>query len=151
MRVLLAEDHTEVRWALRTVIKEEPGLTVAGEVSTAGELLAQAQALQPDLILLEWELPGRRAADLLPALRALGIQARVIVLSRQPECESAALAAGADAFISKANGPELLLTALRSLAGRQRMGLPTSSNLMGERDQSRVPQEGYRPKAGSPE
>jgi len=116
MRVLLADGHTQVRWALRTAIGEEPGLTLVGEVSKAEDLMSQAQTLQPDLILLEWELPSGSTGELLSALRALGLQAKVIVLSRRPECEKAALAAGADAFVSKAAPPEALLLALRRLA-----------------------------------
>lgn len=115
MRVLLADGHAEVRWALRTVIKEDPDLTVIGEVSERQDLLVQAQVLRPELILLEWELLGLRANKLLAALCALDVPARVIVLSRQPECEEAALAAGADAFVSKANGPEQLLAVLHRL------------------------------------
>lgn len=113
MRVLLADDHTWVRWALRTAIGEEPGLTVVGEVSEAENLLSQTQALQPDLILLEWELTGRAADDLLSALRALDSQIGVIVLSQRTESEQAALAAGADGFVLKANGSDHLLAALR--------------------------------------
>lgn len=115
MRVLLADGHTEVRWALRTALKEQPDLTVIGEVSERKNLLAQAQALRPELILLEWELLGRAAGKRLAALCALDGPATVIVLSRQPECEEAALAAGADAFVSKANGPEQLLAVLHRL------------------------------------
>ena len=117
MRVLLADGHTEVRWALRTALKEEPDLTVIGEVSERKDLLAQAQALHPELILLEWELLGQRAGKLLAALYTLNGPVKVIVLSRQAECEQAALAAGADAFVSKADGPEQLLAALRQLVG----------------------------------
>ena len=115
MRVLLADAHPEVRWALRTVIREEPGLALAGEVSDSEHLLEQAQELNPDLIVLEWELPGQPGGELLANLGALNQEARVIVLSSRPEAKQAALAAGANAFVSKANGPEKLLTALREL------------------------------------
>jgi DNA-binding NarL/FixJ family response regulator len=117
MRVLLADGHTQVRWALRTAIREEPGLTVIGEASNAQTLLSQAPGLQPDLILLEWELPGAPIGGaLLSALRDLDLQARVVVLGRQPEAELAALSAGADLFVNKAAGPAQLLAALRTLA-----------------------------------
>ena len=116
MRVLLADHHSQVRWALRTAIKEEPRLVVVGEVTEAEALLSQAQALRPDLILLEWELPGQPVEEVLSTIRAYRSGCQVMVLSRQPECETAALAAGADAFISKAAAPEELLTALRALA-----------------------------------
>lgn len=121
MRVLLADHHAKVRWALRTAIKEEPRLVVAGEATDAETLLSLAQALRPDLILLEWELPGRPARDLLSTLYALNNSCQVIILSRHPECETAALEAGADAFISKAAGPEELLAALRALASEEKI------------------------------
>ena len=118
MRVLLADDHAQVRWALRTVIGEEPGLTVVGEVSDAENLISQAQALHPDLILLDWEMAGPLVDDLLSSLHALKRQPRVIVLSQRPESEATALAAGSDAFVSKADPPERLLSALRRLVRR---------------------------------
>jgi DNA-binding NarL/FixJ family response regulator len=118
MRVLLADDHTQVRWALRTVIREESGLILVGEASEARDLLAQAQALRPDLILLEWELSGQQTGDLLLALRALAPDVRVIVLSQAPEAKEPALKAGADAFVSKAEPPDQLLTALHRLMRR---------------------------------
>ena len=115
MRVLLADAHPEVRWALRPVIREEPGLALAGEVSDSEHLLEQAQELKPDLIVLEWELPGQPGAELLADLGTLNHGSWVIVLSSKPEAKQAALAAGANAFVSKANGPEELLAALREL------------------------------------
>jgi len=118
MRVLLADDHPKVRWALRTFIKEEPEFTIVGEASDADTLLSAAQARRPDLVLLEWELAGRPVGQALPALQALGLEAQIVILSWQPGIEKAALDAGADGFVSKANGPETLLAALRQLSAR---------------------------------
>jgi DNA-binding NarL/FixJ family response regulator len=118
MRVLIADAHPEVRWALRTVIREEPGLMVVGEVSDADHLLDEARAQHPDVILLEWELPGRAGEELLADLGSLNNGFQVIVLSRRPEARQAALAAGAGAFVSKADAPEQLMTALRRLIHR---------------------------------
>jgi DNA-binding NarL/FixJ family response regulator len=116
--VLLADSRSQVRWALRTVIREEPGLTVVGEASEAGSLLAQAWALRPDLILVEWELPGRSGPALLSDLRELGFACCVIVLGQQMESQQAALAAGADAFLSKTAAPQQVLAMLHTLADR---------------------------------
>jgi DNA-binding NarL/FixJ family response regulator len=118
MRVLLADDHPKVRWALRTFIREKPNLTVVGDVSDANDLLVQALALQPDLILLEWELSDWAAGKLLSELRRLDLAARVVVLSWQPGSEQDALDAGADCFVNKASGPQELLSALDRCMGR---------------------------------
>ena len=129
MRVMLADSHTQIRWALRTVIEEEPGLTLVGEVSEAQNLLSQVQSLQPDLILLEWELPGR-SNGFLAQLHALNLDSHVIVLSSQPELRKAVLSAGAEAFVSKADAPEQLLATLRNLVRqRERNALRSQASL----------------------
>lgn len=105
-------------------IEEEPGLSIIGEVSEAETLLSQALTLQPDLILLEWELDGWPADKLLCALRALELPSQVVVLSRRPESEGGAMAAGADGFVGKADGPEQLLMVLRRLMKDERVPAP---------------------------
>jgi DNA-binding NarL/FixJ family response regulator len=117
MRVLLADNHAQIRWALRTVIKEQPGLLLVGEVTRAEDLLAQVQALSPDLILLDWELLGREEDKMIADLHRLQPGVKVIILSRRPESQQVALDAGAEAFVSKASAPDHLLAALRRMAG----------------------------------
>jgi len=116
MRVLIADDQIEVRWALRMLLQEESGLTLIGEVTKTEELLTRAQATQPDLILLDWELPGHPSSLLLTILHKLLSRPRVIALSGRPEAQRAALAAGVDAFVSKADPPERLLITLRTMS-----------------------------------
>jgi DNA-binding NarL/FixJ family response regulator len=115
MRVLLADDHSRVRWVLRTIIREEPGWVVVGEVSRAEQCLSRALALRPDLILLEWGLPGQPVDQLLSAMHALPVPPRVIILSGRPELRTAALAAGADAFVAKADASHKLLDTLEEM------------------------------------
>jgi DNA-binding NarL/FixJ family response regulator len=112
MRILLADNQADVRSALRLLLEQEPGLDVVGEAIGVEELLIQAEAAQPDLVLLDWELPGSRAADLLPALRSCCPCARAIALSGRPEARREALEAGIDVFVSKADPPERLLAAV---------------------------------------
>ncbi len=118
IRVLLADDEAKVRSALRLLLELELGVTVVAEVSKAEGLLAKVRASGPDLVLLDWELPDLAAADLLSALRSLCPQPSVVALSGRPEARQAALAAGADAFISKGDPPERLLATLRSVKAK---------------------------------
>lgn len=115
LRVLLADDQPEVRSALRLLLEQEPGIQVLGEVVDACELLSRVRATSPDLALLDWELPGCSAAELLAALRSSCVNLKVIALSGRPEARHAALAAGADTFVSKGDPPEALLRALRAI------------------------------------
>ena len=115
MRVLLADDQKKVCSALRLLLEQEPGLSVVGEAVEAEELLAQVEVTQPDLVLLDWELPGLRTHDGLVTLRTLCPHLKVIALSGQPEARQAALTAGADAFVSKGDPPEQLLATLHTV------------------------------------
>jgi DNA-binding NarL/FixJ family response regulator len=115
MRVLLADDQTRVRSALQILLIQEPGVSVVGEASEAKSLLAQIQATHPDLVLLDWELPGLPAIGSLPTLRIVCPNLSVIALSGRPEARREALAAGADAFVSKMDPPEQLLVTLHTL------------------------------------
>ena len=118
MRVLLADDQPQVRSALRLLLEEEPGLSVVDEVVSAGELLSRVEVTCPDLILLDWELPGLRPGEMLPALNALDFGPVVVALSGRPEARRAALAAGADVFVSKGDPPEQLQTAIDQCRSR---------------------------------
>jgi DNA-binding NarL/FixJ family response regulator len=111
MRILLADDQPKVRFALRVWLEQQAGFEIVGEAVNAKELLAQVQATTPDLVLLGWELPGL-AVDSLSALREVCPDLSVIALSGRPEARRAALDAGADAFVSKADPPEWLLAAV---------------------------------------
>jgi len=127
VRVLIADDQPQVRSALQLLLKQEPGVAVVGEAENVEEALELVAARRPDLVLLDWELPGLRAADvpkkakpgLLPALRARCPRVKVVALSGRPEARQAALAAGADVFVSKGDPPERLLAAVDICRRRQ--------------------------------
>ena len=117
MYVLLADNRATERTVLRRLLEREPELSVVGEAVEARNLLAQAWAVHPDLVLLDWELPGLQGTDLLPTLRCLGCPLKVVAYSERKEARQEALAAGADAFFSKDEPLEWLLITLYSVAG----------------------------------
>jgi len=119
MRVLLADDQSKVRSALRLLLEQEPELSVVGEATDTDELVTQVGTVCPDIVLLDWELPGLPRHDLLSTLRARCPHLKVIALSGRPEACQAALAAGADAFVSKGDPPERLLAAMNDCCHRQ--------------------------------
>jgi DNA-binding NarL/FixJ family response regulator len=108
-RAARGKTHT-LRWALRTALKEMSGLEVAGEATNSCELIAQAELLHPDLIVLTWDLPGGPAPRLIAALQTTGT-VRIVVLSMDQYVRPEALASGAQEFVC-ASGPagELLAT-----------------------------------------
>ncbi len=113
MRILVADEQPKVRFAIKVLLARQVGCDVVAETENAEELLEKAETDCPDVVLLGWELPGMAAAsDLLAALRTVRPDVVVIALSGWPEARKAALAAGADAFVSKADPPERLLEAI---------------------------------------
>ena len=90
-------------------------MRVVGEADEAELLLATVGLTNPDLVLLDWALPGLRSTALLPALRLLSPGVKIIALSGRTETEQIALTAGVDGFISKGDPPERVLTTLRAI------------------------------------
>ncbi len=119
--MFLADDQAWLRSAERLLLEQEPDVEIVGEAAEVKSLLAKIEVLCPDLVLLDWELPGLKSShagrQLLMALHAYCPDLTVIVLSGRPEAGQLALAAGADYFVSKADPPESLLGALRKVKG----------------------------------
>ena len=118
MHVLLADDQAKVRSALRLLLAEHPDVEILGEAVDTTGLLDWVKAACPDLVLLDWELPGLRAKTVVSLLHDRCPTLRVIALSTRPEASEAALDAGADAFVSKGDPPEELLVAIQEINGK---------------------------------
>jgi DNA-binding NarL/FixJ family response regulator len=115
MRILLADDQPRVRFALRALLERRLGAAVVGEASDLDELRAQLPVCCPDVILLDWDLPGRQARAFVAGLREACPKVSVVALSGRVEARQAALAAGADAFVCKCDPPDGLISALQQI------------------------------------
>lgn len=116
MRVLLIDNLEEERSALRWLFRQDPELSVVGEAAEADGLLTQLRTTQPDIVLMNWELPGLLASEFIRMLRGGSCPAKVVVYSKHPEANQDALAAGADAFVSKREPVQDLLNTVRAVA-----------------------------------
>ena len=121
MRVLLADGKPALRSAMRLLLEQEADVNIVAEVADVEMLLAVAEQVRPELVLLDWELPrlqsGSLAATVFSTLNACCPNVKIIVLSGRPEAGRPALAAGASSFVSKADPPERLLEALHHAKG----------------------------------
>jgi DNA-binding NarL/FixJ family response regulator len=113
-RVILAHADPTVRRALRDLTTQSLGMQVVGEAGDAVTLLAHAETQRPDLVIVAWNLVGPDAAGAVAGLRAPLDGARIVVLGPRPDKAQAALAAGADAYISLVDAPDVVAATLKT-------------------------------------
>lgn len=117
MRVLLADDQIWLRSALRLLLEYESDLEVVGEVASASAVLPSLVNLHPDLLLLDWDLPSLKTSEarrrLITALHAIHPQLHIIALTSNHETKNAHRTVGVDAFVSKTDPPNNLLSAIQ--------------------------------------
>lgn len=124
--VLVVDDDARVRRALCALIDSSPGLSVAGEASSQSRAYEADQALCPDIVLLDILLPS--APEGLEVLRNLAAKGRAVVaLSIRGGLRTAAMAAGAAAFVEKYAGGDALLQAVRDVLAKSREGTERAS------------------------
>ena len=115
IRILVVDDHTLFRRGLTALLQRDPQFEVVGDAGDAGEALRRAEALQPDLILLDNHLPGVSGVDALPALLEAAPHARVLMLtvSEDEHDLAAALRGGACGYLLKTIEGDALAVAIR--------------------------------------
>ena len=116
LRVLIADDQVKVRSALRLWLERQTGAQILGEAVDAIGVLDWIKVTCPDVILLDWELPGQDTRNLVSDLRSQCPSLVIIALSGRARAEQEAGVVGVDAFVSKGDPPEQLLIVLERLS-----------------------------------
>ncbi len=122
LRILVADSRPDVRSALKLLVEQDAGMVVSSEARRGGDVLEQVKATCPDVIILDCDLPGLQAGDLLRAVRTVCPGVWVVAICARSEARHAALSAGADAFVSKAEPPQSLLSTIRQGTGWRASG-----------------------------
>ena len=118
IRLLIVDDQAAVRHGLRMRLGAEPDLEVVGEAADGEVALSSAQALCPDVVLMDVEMPGMDGIATTDTLRKLCPSTAVIMLSMYDDSRTRARAedAGAVAFVAKSVPTDMLLAAIRQVA-----------------------------------
>ncbi|MFN2169387.1 MAG: response regulator [Anaerolineae bacterium] len=114
MQLVIAAQQAATRSALRILLREEADLQVIDEATDSEALVAHVETFRPDVVVLDWRLPGQPLAQLIAALHNHNKRPGVIVLSGRPEIEQDVRAAGADAFFHMGDPPWRLVALLRT-------------------------------------
>ena len=94
MRILLCDDTAELRALLRSVLEAKVGVTIVGEAGDGDGALARAAEAQPDIVVLDLEMPGPAPPALLRALRRAAPAAAIVTFSGHDPSDVAGAAVG---------------------------------------------------------
>jgi DNA-binding NarL/FixJ family response regulator len=126
--VLLADDQELMRTALRTCLRDEPGLAVIGEATDGAEAVRLAERLRPDVVVMDVRMPILDGIEATRRIAALGVTppVRVLVMTTfdLDEYIIDAVRAGASGFLLKDATPEELVHAIRVIAAGQALLSP---------------------------
>jgi DNA-binding NarL/FixJ family response regulator len=119
IRILVADDHPVVRDGLVAILSTQPDFEVVGEANNGRETLELAPLLQPDVILLDLEMPEIDGVETIQRLRKICPAARVIVFTAFDTDERilGAVQAGAQGYLLKGVPREEIFTAVRVVHG----------------------------------
>jgi two-component system, NarL family, response regulator NreC len=134
IRILLADDHNVMRGGLRLLLERQPGFKVVGEASDGRQAVEQAEATQPDIIVLDIAMPNLSGIEAAQRITALLPRTRIIILSMHSD-ESyvlRALKAGAKGYLLKDSAENDLIEAIRAVDEGKAFFSPEISNIMVE-------------------
>ena len=117
IRVLIVDDHAIVREGQMALIDTEPGMEVVGEAQDGFEAVEMADKIQPDVILMDLEMPRKGGIEAIGEIKAENPDARILVLTSYTEDEKvyAAIKAGAQGYLLKDSSPNEILAAIRQV------------------------------------
>jgi two-component system, NarL family, response regulator NreC len=117
IRVLLTDDHTLFRQAIRTLLSAEPDIEVVGEAPGAAESVQLAQQLKPDVVLMDIGMTGMSSFEATRQIRRDRPETRVLFLSMYDDEDYLAecVEIGASGFVLKDSPAEQLLTGIREV------------------------------------
>ena len=141
-RILVVDDHARWRRVIRSLLANSPQWQVVGEAADALDAIRHADALRPDLILLDVELGARNGIDAAREIVAADPDAKILFVSahRSWDIAGAALTTGARGYLLKLDAGQELLTALETV-GRGRRFI--SARLLGRTIDTSPPLAGY--------
>lgn len=140
-RILIADDHTLFRDGLRALLNSIPEMEVVGEAGTGEEVIAKAVTLQPDVILMDIQMPGVNGIESTRHILKTSPHIGIVVVTMFEDNDSvfAAMRAGARGYILKGADQKEMLRAIRAVAnGEALFGPAIAQRLIGFFEASRV-------------
>jgi DNA-binding NarL/FixJ family response regulator len=127
IRVLLVDDQAMIRAGIRMILESAEDVAIVAEAGDGDAALVQARAANPDVILMDVQMPILDGIEATRKMRAENIRAHIIILTtfERDDYLFGALAAGASGFLLKNSPPEELVRAVRTVASGDALLDPT--------------------------
>ncbi|MDY6216583.1 response regulator [Actinobacillus porcinus] len=140
-KVLLIDDHPLMRRGIKQLVELDTNFEVIGDVGNGNDGITLALKEEPDLIILDLNMKGLSGLDTLKALRAEGVDARIVILTVSDAKNDifALIDAGADGYLLKDTEPEVLLSQLKRIANGEVVLSESIKNLLLERHSAQSP------------
>ncbi len=134
IRVLIADDHTFIRYGLRQVLEAESDIEVVAEAQNGNEVLDIVRNSKLDVVVLDISMPGRNGLETLKELKHHHSDVAAIVLSMHPKDQYAVrvVVAGAAAYLTKESAAEELVGAIRRAYRGERYISPDVADLLAD-------------------
>jgi two-component system response regulator DegU len=118
IRVVLADDHPMLREGIRSRLEQEPDISVVGEADDGAEALRLVEELEPDVLLLDMEMPGLTGVETARRLQAQNSPVCVLALSAYDDWYyvQALLSSGAAGYLTKEEAADNIIEAVRGVA-----------------------------------
>jgi DNA-binding NarL/FixJ family response regulator len=116
-RVLIVDDHEIFRRGLRALLEPSSEWQICGEAVDGWDAVEQCQSLKPDIVVLDVSMPRLNGLEAARLIKKEDPEPKIVIITQHdsPQIRSAALEAGARAFVTKSAVGNELVTALRSL------------------------------------
>jgi len=117
IRILIADDHPVFRFGLRALLKVLLDTDVVGEATTGEEVIALAATTEPDVILMDINMPGLNGIEATRRIRAQHAQIAILIVTMlDDDSVFAAMRAGARGYVLKGAEPAETIRAIRAVA-----------------------------------
>jgi DNA-binding NarL/FixJ family response regulator len=118
IRVLVADDHPMFRFGLKALLGAAADLEVAGEAADGEAAVAQAASLQPDVVVMDLNMPGLNGLEATRRILQTSPHIAVLIVTMfDDDSVFTAMQAGARGYLLKGAEPEAMLRAIRTVAG----------------------------------
>lgn len=118
IQIVLADDHPVVRSGIRNLLESQHDIAVVGETSNGTDVLDLIRELEPDIVILDMQMPGLTGVEVARQLKAARSSVRVLALSAHDDIQYIRnlLANGASGYLMKEEAADTIVEAVRGIA-----------------------------------